>query len=132
MWSYWERNNDLARQIACSLWKQELYYSIHKSEPLVTVISQMGLYNTHTFVTICIDIIFQPMCRSYEWFFSINFSTKTLYTFVTSAMHATCINHMTFLIVLNGNPYFDSCYLIPLGFKYSQQCSGNETFSLWG
>jgi len=101
----WENNNHSASQdIPHLLWNLKFYYYVYKNLLLFPVLSQMHLVHTSQpcFPKIYSTITLPSMPTSYKWSFSYRFSTKILYAFLISPIHATCPAHpiLLHLIVL--------------------------------
>jgi hypothetical protein len=86
-----------------NLWNLQVHYRVHKSPPLVPILSQINLVHTTSHCVSKIQfaiLILSSLLRLGlpSGLFHSKFSTKTLYAFPFSLMHATC---PVYLIRLN-------------------------------
>jgi len=79
-----------SQEISLLLLNSKVHYRVHKTLPLVLLLSQMHpvLTSPPRFLKICSNIML-CMLRSSEGCRLIRFSTKILYIFLVSSMHAT-------------------------------------------
>jgi hypothetical protein len=108
----WEANSPSASQRnPCLLWNQEVHYRIHKSPPLVHILSQINPINNLPpyFPQIHTNIILPSTPRSSILGLHFRFSDQNFVRIFISPMHATCPT--TFIV-------FDLFALIILGEAY--------------
>jgi len=85
------------------LWRPKVYYRVHKSQPLVSILCQMHLIHTFPpyFTYIHSNIIFPTT----SGFFLSRFPTKILYALLISPMRITYLRKET-------NAFFWGCLLL--------------------
>jgi hypothetical protein len=96
----WEANSHSASQeIPRLLWILKVHYLIHKTIPLVPILSQMHQVHTspHYLPKIHSNITLLSMPRSSEWSLLSGFQTKVLYEFLKARIRATCPAHFILL-----------------------------------
>jgi hypothetical protein len=111
----WEAVNCAATQeLPSILYNPMVHYGVHKSPPLVSVLSQIK--SIHTVPYYLCKIHFNIVQSSTSWSPSglspCGFSTGTLYAFIFSPIRAICHNHLILLYLT---------ILIILGEKYPKR-----------
>jgi hypothetical protein len=96
----WEADSHSASQeIPCLLWIPKLHYRVHKSPPLVSVLSQINLIHTFPscFPKIHSNIILPSTSSLPSGLFRLGLPTKIPYAFLISPIRATCSAHLILL-----------------------------------
>jgi hypothetical protein len=87
------------------LWNMKVHYHVHKSPPLVSILSQINPVHTTSFYhsEIHFNVIHAPMPILHSSLFPSGFPAKSLYAFLLYSIHATCPAHLMFLGLITLN-----------------------------
>jgi hypothetical protein len=93
----WQANSHSSRQeIHRLLWNQKVHYRLHKSPPLVTILSQMSTIHTFPpdFPKIRYNIILSPEFRSSELYLTFRFCIQ-YFVCISYLSHACCMSRLS-------------------------------------
>jgi hypothetical protein len=131
----WEAySHSASQEISHISWIQNIRYHVHKTSPLVPILSQTN--PVHIFPPCFYKIHFNTnlpsMSTSPKWFYPSYFLTKLLYVFIICPMHAKCPAHLTVLDVLDVCKLwsFSLCSLILYCYKKIEMVFSSFLISL--
>jgi len=92
-------SHSASQEILRLLWNPKVHFRIHKSSPLIPILSQMKPVPPSHAISIKSILILSSQLRLSlpSGLFSSCFPTKILYPFLISLMRAVCFAHLTLL-----------------------------------